>query len=110
MITAGITSMQARFAQLIGHIQIMQFVSHARLFNQFPRPSSCCQSVGWKIQHHGHSGLLRLLLVEGAEVREQVAFDLVKTMDEVMAAVLAKRLSARLDPDESELGLPLARG
>ena len=44
------------------------------------------------------------------EVRDQVAFDLVKTMDEVMAAVLAKRTATRLEPAESELGLPLARG
>ena len=45
------------------------------------------------------------------EVRDQVTFDLVRTMDEVMAAVLVRRtLRARSSTAETGIGIPVSHG
>ena len=44
------------------------------------------------------------------EVREQVSFDLVRTMDEVMDAVFARLPSSMRAPAEPEVGVPLSHG
>ena len=44
------------------------------------------------------------------EVHENLAFDLVQTMDEVMTAVLADRTALRTQPPDAALGVPVPHG